>query len=186
MNANDDPRATRQLLSEEVRNLVGSAPSVVLAPDVVEAGAIRRFSQAIMDPDPLYWSQDAAANGPYREIVAPALFPLHCLRPQANDVDPLEQTRENPDYDGAGDILTRLGLPTPTLGQGRLLNGGYEVEIYELAHVGDTLEAISRVLDITEKAGRSGPLVFMRVETVFNANNRGAELLRSIQTHIFR
>lgn len=174
------------LVSEEIRALVGVKSEPVMAPNPVEVGDIRRFAQAIMDLDPLYWDEQVAGRSRYQGIVAPALFPLHCTRPRPDHPDVLSPIWEDPEYDGAGDLLSKLGFPLVPTGSGRLLNGGYEVEIYAFAHVGDVIQTQSTILDISEKEGRTGKFALMRVHTLYQAVNRNTALLSSIHTSIFR
>ena len=57
----------------------------------------------------------------------------------------------------------------------RLLNGGNEVEFYQLPKLGDRITARAKYLDIYEKTGRSGTMVFIVVETRYT--NQHDELL---------
>lgn len=174
------------LISEEVRALVGTESEVMRAPSPVELSEIRRMAQAIMDLDPVYWDERVAGKSRYETIVAPALFPLHSTRPSPEAPDVISPIWDDPGYDGAGDLLSKLGFPLLPIGSGRLLNGGYEVEIYALAQVGDQIESKSKILDITEKQGKSGAFALLRVESTYRAVNRDVTLLRSVHTSIFR
>jgi acyl dehydratase len=90
----------------------------------------------------------------------------------------------DPDFDG----VTRdfgLGLPPVPIPLPRLLNGGNQVEVHQLAHPGDRIRAKSRYVDIYQKEGKSGRLVFILVETIY-ANQKGETLLKALQTHILR
>jgi len=78
-----------------------------------------------------------------------------------------------------------LGLPPLPLDLPRLLNGGNQVEVLGLARHGDRLSAKSRYVDIYQKEGKSGPLVFVLVETLYR-NQDGRLLLKALQTHVLR
>ncbi len=80
--------------------------------------------------------------------------------------------------------MIAFGRPIP-IPLPRLLNGGNQVEIYKLAHVGDRIRAKSKYVDIYQKEGRSGTLVFILVETVY-ADQKGEPLLKAVQSHVLR
>jgi hypothetical protein len=61
-------------ITDEVKHLIGRETDWVEACDPVEQGAIRRFHQAVMDDDPIFWKQADAAATRYGGIVAPPLF----------------------------------------------------------------------------------------------------------------
>ncbi len=171
-------------ISDEVKKLIGSETGWVEACDVVERGAIRRFHQAVMDDDPIFWKDEQAVATRYGGVVAPPLFPLHAFRRPSGTPDPLNRVSGDPDFDG----VTRdfgLGLPPVPIALPRLLNGGNQVEVYQLARPGDRIRAKSKYVDIYQKEGKSGVLVFILVETVY-ANQKGETLLKALQTHILR
>jgi acyl dehydratase len=171
-------------ITDEVKKLIGCETEWVEACELVEQGAIRRFHQAVMDDDPIFWSQADAARTRYGGIVAPPLFPLHAFRRPSGTPDPLSRVAGDPDFDG----VTRdfgLGLPPVPVPLPRLLNGGNQVEVYQLARLGDRIRAKSKYVDIYQKDGKSGLLVFILVETVY-ANQKGEPLLKALQTHILR
>lgn len=62
-------------------------------------------------------------------------------------------------YDGHA----RLGGFLPPVPLPRRMYAGGRVEMRFPPRVGDAIERVSRVVDVTEKEGRSGPLVFLRV-----------------------
>jgi len=171
-------------VSEDAKRLIGYETDWVEACDEVERGAIRRFHQAVMDDDPVYWDEKYAAGTKYGGVVAPPLFPLHAFRRPSGAPDPLNRVSGDPDFDG----VTRdfgLGLPPVPIPLPRLLNGGNQVEVYALARPGDRIRARSKYVDIYQKDGKSGVLVFILVETLY-ANQKGETLLKALQTHILR
>jgi hypothetical protein len=66
-----------------------------------------------------------------------------------------------------------------------MLNGGNDVEVRALARPGDRIVARSRYKDVFQKEGKSGPLVFVIVETTYSTD-AGRVLLVSRQTQIWR
>jgi hypothetical protein len=128
-------------ITPAVRAMIGGSGSVAEAPEPLDRSTIRRFAQAIMDDDPLYWDAEYASRTRYGRIMAPPLLPLHALRRPGGAPDPLQRVIDDPDYDGAGDVLGRMGLPRIPIPQKRLLNGGNDVRISSLAGVGDLIAA---------------------------------------------
>lgn len=173
------------LLTDEARRMVGVASEWIYASEPVDRSAIRRFAQAIMDDNPIYWSDDAALAAGYASVVAPPLYPLHALRRPGGTGDPLEAARENPDYDGAGDATARFGLPKLPIPCLRLLNGGNTLDIFSLASVGELIRCKSRYLSIEEKEGRSGAFIVATLESRYETSG-DRPLLNSKQVHIWR
>lgn len=158
----------------------------VFAPEPVDLSSVRRMAQAIMDDDPMYYDEAAAKERGHEGVVAPALFPLHIHRRHAGEPDPLNSAIENLDSDGAGDVVTKHGLAPLDIDLPRLLNAGNEIQIFDQARLDDMLASTSTISDIHEKAGKSGPLVFVLIDTEFRAVNRDALLLRGRQSYVYR
>ena len=86
---------------------------------------------------------------------------------------------------GTGSSWSRTGCRRSRSGSSRLLNGGVEAEIYGLAELGDTITCQARYADIHERGGRSGPMVFVVVQTDYRTT-AGRALLRARTTMIAR
>lgn len=170
-------------VTDDVKALVG-AGSDIESWDAVERGAIRRFVQAIMDPDPIYWDDRYAAETRYAGVVSPPMYPMYAFRFPANAPDPLDAAHETAHYHG-GSFLPLFGLPEPNLPLKRVLNGGNEIEFFALARPGDRLRASSMIEDIYQKNGRQGPMVFIRMKFTIT-NQDGVVLLVNRQTSIRR
>jgi hypothetical protein len=91
--------------------------------------------------------------------------------------------RHDPDWDGIE--LVEDGLPPINVPLPRLLNGGVAAEVFALARVGDRLSARSRYAEVSERAGSSGPMVLVVVETDYR-NQDDVLLLRARATMIAR
>jgi hypothetical protein len=171
-------------ITPEVKALIGLESEWVEAPNPVERSEIRRHIQAVMDVDPVYWDDGAAGETKYRSVVAPPLFPLHAMRPAPDAPDQLARAATDPDFDGSVRGLMKglkpLPIPLP-----RVLNGGNQVEIYQLAKPGEKIRARSKYVDIYQKDGRSGPMVFLITETIYK-NEKDELLLKARQTRIIR
>jgi uncharacterized protein len=59
-------------LTEEIRKYIGMETDLQFACDPVERGAVRRYAQAIMDPDPIYMWDEAVRGTRYAKPVAAA------------------------------------------------------------------------------------------------------------------
>jgi hydroxyacyl-ACP dehydratase HTD2-like protein with hotdog domain len=80
--------------------------------------------------------------------------------------------------DGAdsGAFLKELGTDIS-----RILHGEQEFEIFRPIRPGETFTCRSKVLDVYEKTGRSGPMAFVQRETsVVDSTNEIVALIRHI------
>lgn len=171
------------VLTDDVMALIGTR-SQVTCWDLVERSEVRRFAQAIMDPDPIYWDDEEAKKRGFPCLVAPPLFPLYAFRFPPYHEDALSQAATEPDFHGAA-FLPRFGLPDIPVPQKGLLNGGNDVEFFRYARVGDRLSAECELLNIYEKVGRSGHMVFVEMSMVFR-NQLDEVLLHNKQIEIRR
>ena len=67
----------------------------------------------------------------------------------------------------------------------RLLNGGYEYEFFRYARVGERIYRSSTYLDIYQRDGRSGPMVFVIVADMFTTDDN-VPLITATTTTILR
>jgi acyl dehydratase len=119
------------------RTLIGreSEPGV----HEVEKGAIRRFAEAIGDPNPIYGDEEAARAAGFRGLVAPPTFPIALVQ----------------------DERFRHGLD---LGTRAFLHGDQQLEFGRPIVAGDRITVSSRVADVQERAGASGPVDILVLE----------------------
>jgi hypothetical protein len=171
-------------VNDAVRALIGVESVEQFACDPVEHGSIRRMAQAIMDSDPVYSDETVAARTRYRSTVAPPLFPVHMFQRGPGDPDPLERAWQEPDYDGSKSPTALFALPALPIPLKRLLNAGVEVEFFRYAEPGERVSVINRYVDIFEKQGKKGPMVFAVVERRF-ATERREPLLIYRQTLVY-
>jgi hydroxyacyl-ACP dehydratase HTD2-like protein with hotdog domain len=104
-------------------------------------------------------------------ICAPPLFFHAACRPVVAEEDLLE--------DGQYSFLGVEGVT------GRTMAGGHKYEVLGRVHPGDVLTATEYLVDITEKQGRSGTLVFVTTETTYH-NQHDVLIARYRHTVIFR
>jgi acyl dehydratase len=107
--------------------------------NAVEKGAVKKFAEAIGDPNPLYVNEEAAKASRYGGLIAPPTFP---------------RTFEYGEVEG-------LGPP----GQG-YIHGEHRIRYERPLFVGEELSCYAEVTDYYEKEGREGPLGFLISERV--------------------
>jgi hypothetical protein len=174
---------TAPVVGPELRALVGVEGPRRTAPVALERDALRRFVQAAMEIDPIHWDDAAARERGYDGVVAPPLYPLHAFPRPHGAPDPFAALEADPDWDGIE--LVEDGLPPADVPLPRLLNGGVGAEVFGLARLGDVISARSRYAEITERAGRDGPMVLVVVETDYRDQDDRL-LLRTRTTMIAR
>jgi acyl dehydratase len=162
-------------ITPEIEALIGLEGHPQTCWEPVERSEVRRFAEAVMDDDPIFWNDAYAKQTRYGSVVAPPLFPLFAHRRPPGSADPLARAVTEPDFDGFVGLLTTGLPPVPLPMLPRLLNGGNEVELYRLPKLGERITARAKYLDIYEKTGRSGTMVFIVVETRYT--NQHDELL---------
>ena len=110
---------------------------------VIEKSQLTRFADAIEDPNPLWTDELQARKSQFGGLIAPPTF-LRVLR--------TERLEELPN----------------TKGLDRLLDGGSTWEYMEPVRVGDRITAINRVVDIYDRKGRLGQMVFIVTQTTYS------------------
>ena len=174
------------MASDEYAQYRGMTAPPQTAAMPLERDAIRRFVQAIMDDDPIYWSDEAAAQSRFATITAPPLYPVHAFRRAPGTPDPLDSIIADPNADGtAGNDTIGFGLPPVVSPFTRLLNGGNEIEFFRSLHLDETAVVTARYADVSVKHGSSGALLLVVVESTF-ATQAGETLLVNKQTLIWR
>src|SRR5512143_2176218 len=119
------------------RSLIGreSEPAV----HEVEKGAIRRFAEALGDPNPVYVDEAAARAAGFPALVAPATFAVVLTNN--------ERFRHSLD-----------------LGTRSLLHSEQQFEYARPIVAGDRITVRTRVADVQERAGASGPMDILVLE----------------------
>jgi acyl dehydratase len=156
--------------------------------DEISKPELRRFSQAIPDPDPLYWDEEYAKGTRFGSIMAMPLYPVDGFKHPPTEPDQLTlRLKEDPNYWGgppgrmSGEHEDHIpGLPT-----GGALNGGQSYEVLGLARLGEKLSRKSRLLDVYERQGSKNRLVFTVSGTTY-FNSKGEVLLKGKGVGIMR
>ena len=139
-------------VTDEVRKQIGMQSEAHIVE--VERGAIRRFAEAIGDPNPLFNDEASARKTRLGGMVAPPTF---CR--------------------SLGAAIPEIKINMPEF---RGLDGGSEWEYVDPIRPGDRISVVSKIADIRESAGRLGPMVFITVETSYtNQFNQLCALQRS-------
>ena len=156
-------------MTEEVMGMIGKEATPRVSPDEVNKSDIRRFVQAVMDDNPIFYDEAQAAQTRYGEIVAPGPYPVTFVgkRPLGTP-DPMGQQET-----GVGQAARELHVPLPD--DARLFHGSSDLEIRRLPRLGDRITVRERLTDIYEKTGRSGRLAFVVTEKTFT--NQDDEVL---------
>ena len=124
---------TESALTPEVKAMIGVAGEVVESWGVVDAEYLRRFTQAVMDPDPMYWDEEYARNSRYGEITTPPIMVSYLSsRIPPDQEDAITRAfEENPESDGIGSVQRPGELPPVPTDLVRVLNAGNELEIFQ-------------------------------------------------------
>jgi acyl dehydratase len=112
----------------------------------VERGKIKEFARAIGDLNPFYLDDAVGRASRWGDIIAPPTFAITFVRDEKAGVEAM---------------LRDLGIDVS-----RVLHGEHAFEIARPLQPGRTYLCRTRLVDITEKPGRSGPLAFVTRETV--------------------
>lgn len=172
---------------QQYASYIGRDSGPLVSADVVDASSVRRFMQAIMTDDSDCYDPAGPGAARYGSVVASPLYPLNALHVPAGAADPLDQARADPDFDGASQTpWSSFGLPELPGAPSRILNAGNSVELFAYAPLGCRIEVSSSYESIQEKAGRSGPLLFLTVASRYRVHETGLPLLASRQTTILR
>lgn len=154
--------------SEELAKFIGKGGDVKIYE--VEKGAIKRFADAVGDPNPLYHDEEYATNSRYGSIIAlPGFFGW----PKG-------------DAPGAGwraelrPALIKAGYTNPSP-----IDGGIEYEFFRPVRAGDILAASTTIKDITEREGKTGKMSFTIHETTY-INQNGDLVAKARGTSIQR
>ena len=124
--------------------------------NIVEAGAVRRFAEAIGDPNPLYTDETVARASRWGRRIAPPTFPRLF------------------DY---GSIQ---GLELPKSG---VIHGEQEYRYTRPIFVGEELSCYGRFLETYSKTGKAGTLTFLVFERIAE-DSSGAAIMRTREVYV--
>src|SRR5512140_1788098 len=140
------------------RSLIGRESEPVV--HEVEKGAIRRFAEALGDPNPICTEEPVARAAGYPALVAPATF--------AVTLTSNERFRHSLD-----------------LGTRSILHSEQQFEYARPIVAGDRITVRSKVADVQERAGASGPMDVIVIEDE-GRDDAGGLVFRTRATLILR
>ena len=113
-----------------MRDMLG----IEIGPEVyeIEKGMIKKYSMAIEASNPLWFDEVYAKTTEYKGIIAPPTFLMDCCHL-------IEQT----------DWLMSLNGSLS-----RLLNGGMEIENYQVVKAGDIISVTGKLVDLYERESK--------------------------------
>ena len=127
-------------------------------PVTVERGRIKDFARALGDLNPFYLDDQVGAASEWGDVIAPPTFPVSFRDERADSAA----------------LLRDLGVDIS-----RVLHGEQEFEIHRQLRPGETYLCRTKVLDIYEKAGKSGPMAFVVRETAIT--DRAGEVVATMR-----
>ncbi len=164
-------------LTDEIKALIGAETELVEASWwIVEKEGLRRFTQALMDPDPLMWDEEFARNSRYGEIVTPGIYIQYLGKRPPWEEDRVSRAfLRNPVSDGGGsrDEPRRGALPPIHSDLVRILNAGNDIEVFQYPSLGDRIYHKSRYGNIEERVGRDGSHMLITTTETLHYNQRG-------------
>jgi MaoC dehydratase-like protein len=170
---------TTSVLTDKVKALIGvTAEKIEASVWPIEREDLRRFTQAIMDPDPRYWDDEFAKTTKFGGIITPPIYCTYIGRKQRPGTDdPITRAfQENPESDGIGGVRTRIrsagtlpDIPTPLV---RVLNAGNQIELLKYPTLGDRIYSQAKYADIKERVTRDGTqMLIVTTETIYTNQN---------------
>ena len=156
------------LITEEIASLIGQETAPERNRFPISAEMAYDVADAIEDLNPLYVDADYAQRSRFGGLLCPPLAAWKDIAPPIG-------------YFGAGQEW-HFEVPLPFNSYG--LNGGSDWQFLAPAYVGSWVTRQFRVLDIFEKQGRSGPLVFIvREETQSDQHGTRLSTAKRVSIH---
>ncbi len=129
-----------KLSIEELKSKIGvEGPPLVYE---IEKGMIRRFAQAVGDPNPLWQDEGYAAKSGFGGIIAPPTFVLTLGFDRI--IHPLTQ------------------IPSQTV-----LHGSTELDCYQPVSPGDVITATTKIAGVRQREGQIGKMAFITFDITY-------------------
>lgn len=141
---------------------------------MVEAWMFQKFAIAYGDTNPLYFDADYARRLGYRDVLAPPTFLIAQNGMGASLPEP--ELR----HDGLYPRNEDKGLPTGV----RVMAGGVSLTIYADVFPHDHIVCSTKVLEVVQKPGKKGSLIFVTSERSFSNLHEVVQVCR--ETRIYR
>ena len=156
------------LITPQVRALIGQETPPERNRFPISDEMVFDLADAIQDPNPMYSDRDYAAKSRFGNLLCPPLATWKDIAPSIG-------------FFGAGQE-SHFQVPLPFNGYG--FNGGSDWQFLRPVYAGDWITRRFRILDIYEKQGRSGLLIFVvRRETQTNQHGQVVNLAKRVSIH---
>ena len=142
--------AETSVITDEVREKLGKEVTEPVTLEI-EAGAIRKFCQAVGDTNPLWQDEACAGKSRFGSIIAPPGFISQFL---------FWEGKQRP----------RISVIETTAP--RTLAGETDFEYFQLVRPGDRITASTKLVDAYERQGKTGKLLFLVSESTYT-NQKG-------------
>ena len=159
--------AEESAVMSELRKLLNTTTQPVI--NEVERGAIRRYAEAVGDPNPLYHDIEYARDSSYGGLISPPGFYGWATKVTSAAVE----------------MMGAVFATVFNAGLVRILDAGVEYECFLPVRAGDTLAWYARFADVSEREGKSGTMVFITMEITY-LNQQGDLVARRRQTFLAR
>ena len=159
--------AEESIITDEMRAQIGieSEPWTL----EVDKTSVRMFARAVGYTDPLFYDEEFAKSKGYRSLPAPPHYLGTPVFNPASSDPTFGAPRGSGGGPGGGRIQHNLR---------RVLNGGTDIEYFDTIQAGDTLQASSKVTDITERKGSIGTMVITTTETTYKRDGKVVAIMR--------
>ena len=145
----------KSVITEELRSFIGIESNSVTYE--IERHAVERFACAVGDPNPLYTDEAAARNSPFGGLIAPPTFVRSLLPGQSPKP-----------------------YPEPFA---HILDGGSKYKFQDPVRVGDRITVVRKIVDLFEKEGRLGTMLF-KISEISYVNQLGTTATTETTTTI--
>lgn len=178
--------AIEKVITSEVQAMVGKENRPETGPDEVCNSEIRRFVQATMDDNSLWFDEEYARSTKFGIGCAPLPYALRATGFYKRPLGSPDLTRtKGADEDVRGDLETEQEIRIPWPKGMAEFHAGDEVEYFQLPRAGDKISVQSKIVNIIEKTGRSGKLGISFVDRTYT-NQKGEILAINHHTSIAR
>ena len=168
------------LITEELKAMIGKELGCWTSVEPVSRSEIRRYTQAVMDDNPLFYDDEYAKRTRFGAVVAPGIYPARVQRRLPGAEDPLIEAGTDGDFTNV--LVDWQGLWPADMQE---FNSGSETEIFQYAQPGDIITARRTVIDVYEKKGKTGRLGFYIIGITYT--NQKEEVLCIVRvTHVMR
>jgi hypothetical protein len=178
--------AIEKVLTPEVLAMIGKESSTASGPDEVCKSETRRWVQATMDDNPLWYDEEFAKKTKFGTGCVPVPYALRAVGFYRKPMGSPDLPRsKGADDDVRGDLETENEIRIPWPAGMAEFHAGDEVEYFQMPRAGDIISVKSRIMNIIEKTGRSGKLGISFVDRTYT-NQKGEILAINHHTSIAR